>query len=160
MKRPSPEPISGFKRDLSAFHKAQNQANWSRKYQDAINFSKPAKMTSIWEKVLICTSTQEIRRISLPINLPYLAASTLNYLDEFLQIFAQDQWPYSSSKNLRSISGRLLNRGIIQKLSRYKIIQVSSLKAQIKLTASFHGAIKAFDSKHFISIYFLSLRHF
>ncbi|KAF3495896.1 hypothetical protein DY000_02055336 [Brassica cretica] len=58
------------------------------------------------------------------------------------------------------MSGRLLDRGYIQKLSRYKIIQDSFVKAQIKLMASSHGAIKAIDSKHFISIYFLSLVHF
>ncbi|WZY99815.1 hypothetical protein YC2023_072144 [Brassica napus] len=46
------------------------------------------------------------------------------------------------------------------RLSRYKIIQDSLLKAQIKLMASSDGAIKAIDSKHFISIYFLSLVHF
>ncbi|CAG7863561.1 unnamed protein product [Brassica rapa] len=54
----------------------------------------------------------------------------------------------------------LLDKGFIRRLSRYKIIQDSLLKAQIKLMASSHGAIKAIDSKHFISIYFLSLVHF
>ncbi|KAF3572286.1 hypothetical protein F2Q69_00061214 [Brassica cretica] len=110
--------------------------------------------------VLRCTSTQEIKRISLPINLPYLAATTLNALKKSLQIFIQDQRPYSPSRKLRDMSGRLPDRGYIQKLSRYKIIQDSLLKAQIKLMASSHGAIKAIDSKHFISIYFLSLVHF
>ncbi|KAF2562059.1 hypothetical protein F2Q70_00017067 [Brassica cretica] len=98
------------------------------------------------QKALSCTNTQEIRWISLPINLPYLAASTLNVLEEFLQLFIQDQRPYSSSRQLRDISGRLLDRGYIQKLSRYKIIQDSLLKAQIKLMASSHGAIKAFSA--------------
>ncbi|KAF3494955.1 hypothetical protein DY000_02055331 [Brassica cretica] len=85
--------------------------------------------------VLSCTSTQEIMRISLPINLPYLAATTLNALKKSLQIFIQDQRPYSPSRQLRDMSGRLLDRGYIQKLSRYKIIQDSLLKAQIKLMA-------------------------
>ncbi|WZZ37264.1 hypothetical protein YC2023_020665 [Brassica napus] len=112
------------------------------------------------QEVLSCTSTQEIRRISLPINIPYLAATTLNALKKSLQIFIQDQRPYSPSRQLRDMSGRLLDRGYIQKLSRYKIIQDFLLKAQIKLMASSHGAIKAIDSKHFISIYFLFLVHF
>ncbi|KAF3492906.1 hypothetical protein DY000_02053720 [Brassica cretica] len=68
--------------------------------------------------------------------------------------------PYSPSRQLRDMSGKLLDHGYIQKLSRYKIIQDSLVKAQIKLMASSHGAIKAIDSKHFISIYFLSLVHF
>ncbi|KAF3504980.1 hypothetical protein F2Q69_00045542 [Brassica cretica] len=112
------------------------------------------------QEALSCTRTQEIRRISLPINLPYLAASTLNALKEFLQLFIQDQQPYSSSRQLRDISGRLLDRGYIQKLSRYKIIQDSLLKAQIKLMASSHGAIKAFSAKTFISIYLFPLVNF
>ncbi|KAF2544589.1 hypothetical protein F2Q68_00031320 [Brassica cretica] len=107
--------------------------------------------------VLSCTSTQEIRWISLSINIPHMATSTLNALEEFLQIFAQDQRPYYLILRPRSISGRLEDHGHAQKLSRYKIIQVILLKAQIELTASFHGAIKAFSSKTFISIYFLSL---
>lgn len=35
----------GFKMDFLAFQKAKNQENWSRKYQDAISFLKPAKPT-------------------------------------------------------------------------------------------------------------------
>ncbi|WZZ32410.1 hypothetical protein YC2023_015811 [Brassica napus] len=31
MKRPSPEPTMGFKKDVLAFHKSQNHPNWSRK---------------------------------------------------------------------------------------------------------------------------------
>jgi len=112
------------------------------------------------QRVLSCTSTQDIRRISLSINIPYMATSTLNVLDEFLQIFAQDQRPYYLLLRPRSISGRLEDHGHFQKLSRYKIIQVILLKAQIELTVSFHGSIKAFSSKTFISIYFLSLCHF
>ncbi|KAF2575937.1 hypothetical protein F2Q70_00005775 [Brassica cretica] len=112
------------------------------------------------QKALSCTRTQEIRRISLPINLPYLAASTINALKEFLQLFIQDQRPYSSSRQLRDISRRLLDRGYIQKPSRYKIIQDSLLKAQIKLMASSHGAIKAFSAKTFISIYLFPLVNF
>ncbi|KAF3500912.1 hypothetical protein F2Q69_00041143 [Brassica cretica] len=50
-KRPSPEPTMGFKKDIFAFHKARNQPNLSRKNQDAINFPKPAKPTSIWESL-------------------------------------------------------------------------------------------------------------
>ncbi|WZY88425.1 hypothetical protein YC2023_045160 [Brassica napus] len=137
------------------------------KLKDQAGLHQLAKPTSFKESlqpiqldVLSCTSTQEIRRISLPINLPYLAATTLNALKKSLQIFIQDQRPYSPSRQLRDMSGRLLDRGYIQKLSRYKIIQDSLLKAQIKLMASSHGAIKAIDSKHFISIYFLSLVHF
>ncbi|KAF3569950.1 hypothetical protein F2Q69_00059891 [Brassica cretica] len=68
--------------------------------------------------------------------------------------------PYSPSRQLRDMSGKLLDHGYIQKLSRYKIIQDSLVKAQLKLMASSHGAIKSIDSKHFISIYFLSLVHF
>ncbi|WZY99823.1 hypothetical protein YC2023_072152 [Brassica napus] len=56
----------------------------------------------------------EIRQISLPINLPYLATSTLNALEEFLQIFAQDQRPYSLLLRPRSISGRLEDLGHVQ----------------------------------------------
>ncbi|KAF3554463.1 hypothetical protein F2Q69_00016215 [Brassica cretica] len=47
MKRPSPESSMGFKCKVLAFQKAQNQKNWSRKNQNAINFLKPAKPTSI-----------------------------------------------------------------------------------------------------------------
>ena len=112
------------------------------------------------QDVLSCTSTQEIRRISLSINIPYMATFTLNALEEFLHTFAQDQRPYFLLLRPRSISGRLEDHGHVQKLSRYKIIQDSFLKAQIELTASFHGAIKTFSSKTFISIYFLSLCHF
>ncbi|KAF3573009.1 hypothetical protein F2Q69_00061213 [Brassica cretica] len=86
------------------------------------------------QRVLSCTSTQEIRRISLSINIPYMATSTLNVLDEFLQIFAQDQRPYYLLLRPRSISGRLEDHSHVQKLSRYKIIQVILLKAQIELT--------------------------
>ncbi|WZY72158.1 hypothetical protein YC2023_004398 [Brassica napus] len=68
------------------------------------------------QEFLSCTSTQKIRRISLPINLPYLATSTLNGLEEFLQIFAQDQRPYSILLRPRSISGRLEDHGHVQKL--------------------------------------------
>ncbi|KAF3554658.1 hypothetical protein F2Q69_00015838 [Brassica cretica] len=87
------------------------------------------------QDVLSCTSTQEIRRISLSINIPYMATITLNALEEFLQIFAQDQRPYYLLLRRRSISGRLEDHGHVQKLSRYKIIQVILLKAQIELTA-------------------------
>ena len=59
MKWNSPETAIGFKTDVVAFHKAQNQPNWSRKNQDAINFPKPAKPTSIWE------SLQPIRFVSI-----------------------------------------------------------------------------------------------
>ncbi|WZY99862.1 hypothetical protein YC2023_072191 [Brassica napus] len=76
------------------------------------------------QDVLSCTSTQEIRRISLPINFPYLATSTLNALEEFLQIFSQNQRPYSLLLRPRSISGRLEDHGHVQKLSRYKSSQV------------------------------------
>ncbi|WZZ88465.1 hypothetical protein YC2023_117044 [Brassica napus] len=51
MKWPSPEPAMGFKTDVLAFHKAQNQPNWSKKNQDAINFPKPTKPTTIWESL-------------------------------------------------------------------------------------------------------------
>ncbi|KAF2576349.1 hypothetical protein F2Q70_00003058 [Brassica cretica] len=95
MKWPSPEPAMGFKTDVLAL--ARNQPNWSKKNQDAINFSKP---TTIWESlqpirfgsiqsylwkpgdhlnhpediqdVLSCTSTQRIRRILIYLNLLYL----------------------------------------------------------------------------------------
>ncbi|CDY09494.1 BnaC02g20360D [Brassica napus] len=74
---------------------------------------------------LSCTCTQGIRRIFIYTNLPYLAACTLNALKEFFQVISQDQRPYYPSRRFRIISGRPLNRGIIQKFSRYKIIQVS-----------------------------------
>ncbi|WZZ15400.1 hypothetical protein YC2023_108489 [Brassica napus] len=100
------------------------------------------------QDVLSWTSTQEIRRISLPINLPYLATSTLNALEKFLQIFAQDQRPYSLLLRPRSISGRLEDHGHVQKLSRYKSSQVSLLEgSKSSLTAIFHGVIKAFAPK-------------
>ncbi|KAG5387763.1 hypothetical protein IGI04_029304 [Brassica rapa subsp. trilocularis] len=100
------------------------------------------------QDVLSWTSTQEIRRISLPINLPYLATSTLNALEEFLQSFAQDQRPYSLLLRPRSISGRLEDHGHVQKLSRYKSSQVSLLEgSKSSLTAIFHGVIKAFAPK-------------
>ncbi|WZZ26789.1 hypothetical protein YC2023_010190 [Brassica napus] len=86
--------------------------------------------------VLSCTSTQEIRWISHSINIPYMATSTLNALEEFLQIFAQDQRPYYLLLRPRSILGSLEDHGHVQKLSRYKIIQVILLKAQIELTAT------------------------
>ncbi|KAF2617633.1 hypothetical protein F2Q68_00041018 [Brassica cretica] len=65
--------------------------------------------------VFSCTSTQEIRWISLSINIPYMATSTLNALEEFLQIFAQDQRPYYLLLRPRSISGRLEDHGHVQK---------------------------------------------
>ncbi|KAF3603138.1 hypothetical protein F2Q69_00036116 [Brassica cretica] len=100
------------------------------------------------QEALSCTSTQEIMQISLPINLPYLAATTLNASKKFLQIFAQDQRPYSLLLRPRSISGRLEDHGHVQKLSRYKSSQVSLLEgSKSSLTAIFHGAIKAFDPK-------------
>ena len=37
--------------DVVAFQKARNQQNWSKKNQDAINFQKPAKPTSIRESL-------------------------------------------------------------------------------------------------------------
>ncbi|KAF2594545.1 hypothetical protein F2Q70_00045647 [Brassica cretica] len=106
MKRPSPEPTMGFKKYVLAFQKAQNQKNWSRENQNAINFPKPAKPTSIRESlqpvqfgsstqsylwrpgdhlnhpediqdVLSCTSTQRIRRILIYPNLPYLESQAL-----------------------------------------------------------------------------------
>ena len=113
------------------------------------------------QDVLSCTSTQEIRRISLPINLPYLATSTLNALEKFLQIFAQDQRPYSLLLRPRSISGRLEDHGHVQKLSRYKSSQVSLLEgSKSSLTAIFHGVIKAFAPKTLSSSYFVSFYHF
>ncbi|KAF3554659.1 hypothetical protein F2Q69_00015839 [Brassica cretica] len=63
------------------------------------------------QEALSCTSTQEIKRISLPINLPYLAATTLNVSKKSLQIFAQEQRPYSLLLRPRSISGRLEDHG-------------------------------------------------
>ena len=39
----------GFNYNVLAFQKALNQKNWPRENQDAINFLKPAKPTSIWE---------------------------------------------------------------------------------------------------------------
>ena len=113
------------------------------------------------QDVLSWTSTQEIRRISLPINLPYLATSTLNALEKFLQIFAQDQRPYSLLLRPRSISGRLEDHGHVQKLSRYKSSQVSLLEgSKSSLTAIFHGVIKAFAPKTLSSSYFVSFYHF
>ncbi|WZZ34144.1 hypothetical protein YC2023_017545 [Brassica napus] len=55
------------------------------------------------QEVLSCTSTQEIRWISLPIKLPYLAATTLNTLKKSLQIFIQDQRPYSPKETQRHV---------------------------------------------------------
>ncbi|KAG5377755.1 hypothetical protein IGI04_025597 [Brassica rapa subsp. trilocularis] len=72
------------------------------------------------QDVLSCTSTQEIRRISLSNNIPYMATPTLNALEEFLHIFTQDQRPYSLLLRPRSISGRLEDHGHVQNLSRYK----------------------------------------
>ncbi|KAG5383282.1 hypothetical protein IGI04_034752 [Brassica rapa subsp. trilocularis] len=96
---------------------------------------------------LSCTCSQGIRPILIYTNLPYLVSCTLNALKEFLQVISQDERPYYPSRRFRIISGRLLNRGIIHKLSRYKSSKFSLLKAQIELTASFQGAIKAFSSK-------------
>ncbi|WZZ27726.1 hypothetical protein YC2023_011127 [Brassica napus] len=101
MKLPSPEKTMGFKKDVLAFHKARNQKNWLRKNQDAINFPKPAKPTTIMEScqplqfgsnqtflwkpgdtlsqpedkedVHRRTSTQRIRRILFTIYFPYPA---------------------------------------------------------------------------------------
>ena len=113
------------------------------------------------QDVLSCTSTQEIRRISLSINIPYMATFTLNALEEFLHTFAQDQRPYFLLLRPRSISGRLEDHGHVQKLSRYKSSQVSLLEgSKSSLTAIFHGAIKAFAPKTLSSSYFVSFYHF
>ncbi|CAG7870814.1 unnamed protein product, partial [Brassica rapa] len=109
------------------------------------------------QDVLSCTSTQEIRRISLPINFPYLATSTLNALEEFLQIFSQNQRPYSILLRPRSISGRLEDHGHVQKLSRYNFLLEGSKSS---LTAIFHGVIKVFAPKTLSSSYFVSFYHF
>ncbi|CAG7863130.1 unnamed protein product [Brassica rapa] len=41
--RPEPKPIIGFKRNLSAFQKAQYQKKWPRNYEVMIQSPKPAK---------------------------------------------------------------------------------------------------------------------
>ncbi|KAL0696498.1 hypothetical protein Bca4012_063678 [Brassica carinata] len=51
MNQPSPESIMGFKIGLLSFQTARNQEDWFRKYQDTINFLKPAKPTTIWGKL-------------------------------------------------------------------------------------------------------------
>ena len=77
---------------------------------------------------------------------------------------SKDQRLYSfepeETKILKSLisSQRLVFRGYFSKISRYKISLLQ--RQQISLMASSHGAFKAIDSKHFISIYFLSLVHF
>uniref|UniRef100_A0A0D3B3V8 Uncharacterized protein n=1 Tax=Brassica oleracea var. oleracea TaxID=109376 RepID=A0A0D3B3V8_BRAOL len=191
MKRPSPDSSMGFNSSVLAFQEAQNQKNWSRENQDAINFLNPAKPTSIWESfqptrfgltqaypwkpgdtldhaedtqdVHRCTSTQRIRRILLTIYFPY-PATPYAFKESCLHLMSKDQRLYSfepeETKILKSliISQRLLFRGYFSKISRYKISLLQ--RQQISLTASSHGAIKAIDSKHFISIYFLSLVHF
>ncbi|WZZ39407.1 hypothetical protein YC2023_035666 [Brassica napus] len=110
-----------------------------------------------------CTSTQRIRRILLTIYFPY-PATPYAFKESCLHLMSKDQRLYSfepeETKILKSliISQRLLFRGYFSKISRYKISLLQ--RQQISLTASSHGAIKAIDSKHFISIYFLSLVHF
>ncbi|KAF3536293.1 hypothetical protein F2Q69_00023780 [Brassica cretica] len=42
-KRPEPNPIIGFKRDLSDFQKAQDQAKWPQNYEVMIQSPKPVK---------------------------------------------------------------------------------------------------------------------
>lgn len=113
MKQHSPESITDFNMNFSSFQKARNQENWPRKKQDAINFPKSVKPTSVWEScqplpfssnqtflwdpgdhfnqlediqdVLSCDSTQEIRRIFIYTNLPYLDAFILFPCKERLQ---------------------------------------------------------------------------
>ncbi|WZZ08831.1 hypothetical protein YC2023_094752 [Brassica napus] len=191
MKRPSQDSSMGFKSSVLAFQEARNQKNWSRENQDAINFLKPAKLTSIWESfqptrfgltqaypwkpgdtldhsedtqdVHRCTSTQRIRRILLTIYFPY-PATPYAFKESCLHLMSKDQRLYSfepeETKILKSLisSQRLIFRGYFSKISRYKISLLQ--RQQISLTASSHGAIKAIDSKHFISIDFLSLVHF
>ena len=63
MKHPSPESIMGFRFNVLACHKAQNQKNWSRENQDALNFPKPAKPTLFMESLqtIQFVSTQSYR---------------------------------------------------------------------------------------------------
>ena len=148
MKRLSPESSMSFKINVLYFQKIRNQKNLSKKNQDAINFLKPAKPTSIWNFPTIsiwsdpnlsmetrysrpfrryprrpysCTSIQMIMRILSTISFSYLDAFTPFTCKESLhQFMAKEQWPYFSSKPCRDISGRLLDRGYTQKLIRYK----------------------------------------
>ncbi|CAN6906901.1 unnamed protein product [Brassica oleracea] len=101
---------------------------------------------------LSCTSTQEIRRISLSINIPYMATFTLNALEEFLHTFAQDQRPYFLLLRPRSISGRLEDHGHVQKLSRYKSSQVDSFRFLVRLLVYLaSGLIKGILPQPFVA---------
>ncbi|KAF3597256.1 hypothetical protein DY000_02027511 [Brassica cretica] len=122
MKRPSPEPTMGFKKDVLSFQKARNKKNWLRENQDAINFPKPTKPTTIMEScqplqfgsnqtflwkpgdtlsqpedkedVHRCTSTHRIRRIFLTIYFPY-PATPYAFKESLHHLVSKEQQLYS-----------------------------------------------------------------
>ncbi|XP_033139245.1 uncharacterized protein LOC117130590, partial [Brassica rapa] len=99
------------------------------------------------QDVLSCTSTQEIRRISLPINLPYLATSTLNALESFYRflpktnghiLFYRGQGEFQEGLKIMATSRSY------QDTSLHKFL---FWKKQIKSNGYIHGVIKAFAPK-------------
>ena len=116
--------------DVVAFQKARNQQNWSKKNQDAINFQKPAKPTSIRERlqpirlgsiqsylwkpgdhlnhsediqdVLSWTSIQRIRRILIYFNLPYLESLAITFQQLLPKHVVHDFITYQAIKKIPS----------------------------------------------------------
>ncbi|KAF3572753.1 hypothetical protein F2Q69_00061425 [Brassica cretica] len=139
MKRPSLEIFMDFKMNSLNFQKALIQKNWSRENQDAINFPKPAKPTSIMEScqplqfgsnknflwkpgdhiihtediqdVLRCTSTQRIMQILIYFNLPYLKSQALKLKQLF---FLQSMHDISTFQTIKRIPGSSLTPQTVQ----------------------------------------------
>ncbi|WZY99603.1 hypothetical protein YC2023_071932 [Brassica napus] len=104
-----------------------------------------------------CTSPHRNKKIPIITKLPYLESLAFKLQQLFFYQGKDEISIYQAFKKVpRKLSYPLKPSRF--KISRYKISLLQ--RQQISLTASSHGAIKDIDSKHFISIYFLSLVHF